>query len=82
MNIKLPKAATPQYIRALNNKLDRLDTTNTEEVFAIGNTLHAHHLHRTMPAGLIDALISKFTAILDGSWYGDEPEEYTIRRYI
>lgn len=37
---------------------------------------------RKIPAELRDALCAKAIAVMDGSWYGDEPEERTIRAYL
>lgn len=82
MTLKMPRMADTATIRRLNTRIERLDVHNTEEMFSIGNVLNHCWLTRTMPRELTEALVTKFTAIMDGSWYGDEPEEYTIRRYI
>lgn len=38
--------------------------------------------YRKVPKTLIDALAIKATAIMDGTWYGDEAEEGIITKYI
>ena len=37
---------------------------------------------RKAPIEVVNALVIKCTAVLDGSWYGDEPEERTISEYL
>jgi hypothetical protein len=34
------------------------------------------------PKAILDALCDKATAIFDGTWYGDEPCETTIKNFI
>ena len=38
--------------------------------------------YRKIPKAITDALATKAAAVMDGSWYGDEPEQHTIENYI
>lgn len=65
-----------------NKALDRLDTSNLPEVARISNRFDWYIKFNKLPEELIKALITKFTMILNCTWYGDEPEETIIKSYI
>ena len=70
-------------IRKWNRELDRLDPKHdfgtTDE---ISKRLERWKRFEQYPVELVDALITKFTKILNGTWYGDEPEQDIIMKYI
>ena len=69
-------------IRVYNQKMDRLNLNDQSTITSISKHLTHWHKYRKYPQDLIDALISKFTKILEKNWYGDEPEQTVINQYL
>lgn len=69
-------------IRRWNRELDRLDLSNQEMIITIGRRLDHWHKYRKYPQDLIDAMVTKFTKILNKTWYDDEPEQEIINKYL
>ena len=69
-------------MRRWNRELDRLDLDDQATIAQIGKHLDHWHKYRKYPQDLIDAMITKFTKILNKTWYGDEPEQKVINKYL
>ena len=65
-----------------NNRLNRLDNTDCAEVAQLSNRIVWYNRFNKIPKVVSDALIDKFTKILDGTWYGDEESERIIKEYV
>jgi hypothetical protein len=72
---------TATSIREINHILDKQSDNIARMGWACDHIAWLHKFKKA-PADILNALIVKATAIMEGSWYGDEPEEYTIRAYI
>jgi hypothetical protein len=68
-------------IKEVNRVLER-ESHNIERMFWACNRLAWMQKFHKAPKAIIDALITKATAIMDGTWCGDEPEETVIDNYI
>lgn len=67
-------------LRYINRILDKAD--NFQELSWAGNRLAWLKKFRKAPNEILDALIAKYIAILDGNWFGDEPEQQIIAEYF
>lgn len=80
----MPSAQILYHIRHANDCLDRYS-------YAIGITPELHNAidkitwckrYHKAPDSVLNAIIAKATAIFDGDWCGDEPEEHVICDYL
>ena len=70
-------------VSRINRELDLYPRlTSFNRLCAISDRIAWLHRFKKAPAPIIDALITKITAIFDGSWYGDESAETVIKQYI
>lgn len=67
-------------ITKINRILDKESHNLDRMHWAVNRIAWLVKFHKA-PADILDALVAKCTATLDGTWYGDEPAEQTIRRY-
>jgi hypothetical protein len=68
-------------IKEVNRILERA-SHNIERLFWSCDRLSWMQRYHKAPKDIIDALIAKATAIMDGTWYGDEPEQAIIDSYL
>lgn len=76
------KHSIATQVRLLNKRLNKLDLSDQVEVTYISNKLTNWYKFKKIPYELCDALIWKFTKILNRTWYGDEESEAVIKAYI
>lgn len=65
----------------INRVLDRLPDNFTRMSWACDRIAWLAR-YRKVPKALTDALATKATAVMGGVWYGNEPEETLIQKYI
>jgi hypothetical protein len=68
-------------IKEVNRVLDH-ESHNTMRIFWACDRLAWMHKFHKAPKHILDALIAKATAIMNGSWCGDEPEQAIIDNYL
>lgn len=73
--------ATARSVLNINRILDRESDNIVRLGWATDRIGWLAKFHK-IPKTLQHALCVKATAIMDGSWYGDEPEELVIRNYL
>jgi hypothetical protein len=73
--------ATVRSVLNINNILDRESDNVVRLAWATDRIVWLAKF-RKIPKALQDALCAKATAIMNGSWYGDEPEETVILDYL
>lgn len=66
-------------LKLINRILDKCD--NSMYSFVSDRLMWLKKFHRA-PEELLDALILKASSTFSKSWYGDEPEEIIINRYL
>lgn len=68
-------------IKEINRILDH-ESQNINRLFWVCDRLTWMKKFNKASNTILDALIAKTTYTIEGSWYGDEPEERIILNYI
>lgn len=79
LEVSTMTAKTIYDLKLINRTFNRCDYSMY--AFAI-NRLVWLKKYRKAPVELLDALIVKATGVFDGSYYGNEPEEKIIEKYL
>lgn len=70
-------------VKRLNDELDRYPRlTSFDRLCAIADRVVWLQKFRKAPHNITQAMIIKITALFDGTWYGDEPQDAIINDYI
>lgn len=82
----MPKKTIPFALREvtrINAELDRYPRLTTlDRLCHISDRVVWLRKFHKAPLDICDALIVKITALFEGSWYGDEPEQTIIENYV
>ncbi len=76
-----PISKTMYDVKRINDTLDRYHGYSVEVHNVIDRLMWLKKWGK-IPVAVSNAFIAKATAIFDGTWHGDEPEERVISNYI
>lgn len=68
-------------VREINRVLDKQHDNEVRMGWAIDRITWLHKF-RKVPREITNALSIKAVGMMEGTWFGDEPEEEIIKRYI
>lgn len=82
----MPKTSVPFAVREVKKLNDELDCyprlTSFDRLYVIADRVAWLQKFHKAPYAITQAMIIKITALLDGTWYGDEEQDTIINDYI